>query len=96
MVQAVGAIKGKCLDSTDLSHLHVHRKMQVVVVIKSQMTLIDDAVFFFFSKVRLIRYCFFRPASLLLARCQSRRQLSSASEIAFQSPARLRSSMLIF
>ena len=47
MVQAVGAIKGKCLDSTDLSHLHVHRKMQVLVVIKSQMTLIDDAVFFF-------------------------------------------------
>ena len=44
-----GAIKANCLDSTDLlTYMYVHNEMQAEVMIKSQMTLIDDAVFFFF------------------------------------------------
>ena len=71
MVQAMGAIKANCLDSTDLlTYMYVHNEMQVEVMIKSQMTLIDDAVFFSSSKpskgkvINYLRNCFFRPASL--------------------------------
>ena len=50
MVQAMCAIKANCLDSTDLlTYMYVHREMQVEVI-KSQMTLIDDAVFSSSSK----------------------------------------------
>ena len=48
MVHAVGAIQGKCVDKHRPSHVHVHEELQVIVI-KSQMTLTDDAVFFFFK-----------------------------------------------
>ena len=48
MVQAVGAIQGKCVDKHGPSHIHVHRR-NAGNSDKEPDDLTDDAVFSFFK-----------------------------------------------